>query len=352
METVGACLRARSAVDVTRRTAACVPVGAPQVATLRFADEYAREPLLDAIDLQPGERRGYWKHYAPQKWYEQAKIRGKLNNCCGVLLLDTGVEVSILDTTFAREIGCVIDTDVTQNCVGIRVETYYAVGRTRVKITLAGNLVYFMDLWVGDMVDQHAILGMNMVPAGVRIDTADGTACLPDEVRIQLIGRRPLYGAKMHPISVASPLRIDQGRSRDIPLRPDRAAPLLGDARESQRARAAHSAHQHRPCRSRTSRPRKSHGLPKPRHQKPPPSAEESSPKETTTPRVNGAILAESGSHATKGKLTKAHAPATTTAPSTKSTRRTRASKRTEVRLSGPCVAATPSETDTLQEER
>ncbi|GMF31034.1 unnamed protein product [Phytophthora fragariaefolia] len=85
-----------------------------------------------------GSRR---HHYAPQKWIKQAKIHGKLNNRRGVLLLDTGAEVSILDTTFAREIGCLIDTDVTQNCVGIRDETYYTVGRTRVKITLAGNLV-------------------------------------------------------------------------------------------------------------------------------------------------------------------------------------------------------------------
>ncbi|GMG14712.1 unnamed protein product [Phytophthora fragariaefolia] len=89
-----------------------------------------------------------------------------------------------------------------------------------------------MDLWVGDLVGQHAILGMNfMVPTGVRIDTANGTACLPDEVRIQLIGRRPLYGAKMHPIGVASPLKIDPGQAQDVPLRPDRAAPLLGVTR-------------------------------------------------------------------------------------------------------------------------
>ncbi|GMF29444.1 unnamed protein product [Phytophthora fragariaefolia] len=53
------------------------------------------------------------------------------------------------------------------------------------------------------------------------------------------------------------------------------------------------------------------------------PSAEESSPKETTTPRVNGATLAENGSHATK------------------------ASKRTEVRLPGPYVEPAPSESDT-----
>ncbi|GMF15042.1 unnamed protein product [Phytophthora fragariaefolia] len=172
--------------------------GAPQFTTLRYANEYAREPLLEAIELQPGERRGYWKHYAPHKWYKQAKIHGKLNNRRGVLLLDTGAEVSILDTTFAREIGCLTDTNVTQESA------------------------------LRHLVGQHAILGMNfMVPAGVRIYTAKWTACLPDEVRIQLIGRRPLYGAKMHPIGVASPLRVDPGQARDVPLRPDRAAPLL-----------------------------------------------------------------------------------------------------------------------------
>ncbi|GMF43219.1 unnamed protein product [Phytophthora fragariaefolia] len=45
-------------------------------------------------------------------------------------------------------------------------------------------------------------------------------------------------------------------------------------------------------------------------------AAEESSPKEATAPRVNGATSVESGPHATKGKPAKAHAPATTTAPS------------------------------------
>ncbi|GMF61318.1 unnamed protein product [Phytophthora fragariaefolia] len=49
-------------------------------------------------------------------------------------------------------------------------------------------------------------------------------------------------------------------------------------------------------------------------------AAEEPSPKEATTPRVNGATSVKSGPHATKGKPAKAHAPATTTAPSAKST--------------------------------
>ncbi|EGZ23216.1 Eukaryotic/viral aspartic protease, active site [Phytophthora sojae] len=163
--------------DSERESRDTIAKRAPRISAVRRTtdDEFAREPPLDEIDLQPGERRGYWKHYAPHKWYKQAKIHGKLNNRRAVLLLDTGAEVSILDTM-------------------------------RVKITLAGNLVYYMHLWVGDLVGQHAILGMNfMVPAGVRIDTADGTACLPDEVHIQMIGRRPLYGARTHPVNVKTP---------------------------------------------------------------------------------------------------------------------------------------------------
>ncbi|GMF31225.1 unnamed protein product [Phytophthora fragariaefolia] len=72
-------------------------------------------------------------------------------------------------------------------------------------------------------------------------------------------------------------------------------------------------------------------------------SAEESSPKETTTLRMNGATSAESGPHATKGKPAKAHDPATTTAPSAKSTKRTRANKRKEVRLPGPFRGGSPA---------
>ncbi|OWZ09002.1 Eukaryotic/viral aspartic protease [Phytophthora megakarya] len=197
--------------------------GAPRVSAIRSTDEYARQTPLGSIDLQPGERRGFWKYYAPGKWYKQAKIHGKLNNREAVMPLDTGAEVFILDTTFAREVGCQIDTSVTQECVGIRDETYFTVGKTRVKVTLAGNMVYYMDLWVGDLVGQNAIFGMNfMVPAGVRIDTADGTSCLPDEVRIQMIGRRPLYGSRMRPVTIPSLIRVAAGQTYDVPLRPEK----------------------------------------------------------------------------------------------------------------------------------
>jgi hypothetical protein len=185
----------------------------PYVLSVRSqADEYARTPPAEVVNLDSGERRGYWKYYAPDKWHRQAKIHGKLNNRRAILLLDSGAEVSILDTTFAREVGCRIDTSVMQECVGIRNETYQTVGRTRVKVTLAGNLVYFLDLWVGDLSGQQAILGMNfMVPAGVRIDSADGTACLPDEDRISLIGRKQLYGAKHRPVYPKTEIVIEAG---------------------------------------------------------------------------------------------------------------------------------------------
>ena len=60
-------------------------------------------------------------------------------------------------------------------------------GRTRIKITLNESLVYYFKAWVGDQVGQDAILGMDfMVPAGIRLDLADGTLCLPDIVNILL----------------------------------------------------------------------------------------------------------------------------------------------------------------------
>ncbi|OWY94247.1 Eukaryotic/viral aspartic protease [Phytophthora megakarya] len=45
--------------------------------------------------------------------------------------------------------------------------------------------------WFRDLTGQQAILGMDfMVPAGIRLDLAHGSISLPDEVQIQLSGRR------------------------------------------------------------------------------------------------------------------------------------------------------------------
>ena len=162
------------------------------------------------------------EYHTPNKWFKQAKVVGKINNEKATLLLDSGAEISILDTTFARKVGCVIDENQKQECVGIGENTYMTEGRTKIKITLNGSLVYYFDVWVGDQVGQEAILGMDfMVPAGVRLDLADGTLVLPDEVRIHLAGRRPLYGAFMHPIVVPEQhVVLPAGGSAEIRIGP------------------------------------------------------------------------------------------------------------------------------------
>ena len=76
-------------------------------------------------------------------------------------------------------------------------------GRTKIKITLNEALVYYFDAWVGDQVGRDAILGMDsMVPAGIRLNLADGNFCLLVEVRILLTGRRPSYRETMQAITV------------------------------------------------------------------------------------------------------------------------------------------------------
>uniref|UniRef100_A0AAV1T0U1 Peptidase A2 domain-containing protein n=1 Tax=Peronospora matthiolae TaxID=2874970 RepID=A0AAV1T0U1_9STRA len=168
--------------------------------------------------LFPRESRSYWNNHTPNKWFRQAKANVKINNEKAKLLFDSGAEVSIIDTTFARKVGCVIDESQKQECVGIGENVYMAEGRTKVKITLNGSLVYYFDVWVGNQVGKEAILGMDfMIPAGIRLDLADGTVCLPDEVRIQMDGTRSPYGAKIQRIAADEKyLAIPVGDSGEI----------------------------------------------------------------------------------------------------------------------------------------
>ncbi|OWY91474.1 LOW QUALITY PROTEIN: hypothetical protein PHMEG_00039936 [Phytophthora megakarya] len=169
------------------------------------------------MDLLPGEFRGYWKHNSPGKRFRQAKITGKIHKEKAILRLDTGAEVSIVDTAFARQVGCYIDSSQIQDCVRIGDNVYQTERRTRIKVTLAGSQVYFFDIWVGDLTGQQAILGMDfMVPAGIRLDLAHGSISLPDEVQIQLSGRRQLDKAKI--VNVGQYLRIQAEETVELPL--------------------------------------------------------------------------------------------------------------------------------------
>ena len=172
------------------------------------------------LELLPGESRGYWKHHAPGKWFKQAKAYGKVNNMRANLLFDSGAEISILDIAFARKAGCQIDKSEIQECIGIGEAVYATEGKTKVKLTLNGVLVYIFDVWVGSMAGQDAILGMDfMVPAGIRLDMAEGTLCLPDEVRIQLAGRKTLYSGSMSEVKLGQYVNLPATKYVEVPLK-------------------------------------------------------------------------------------------------------------------------------------
>ena len=145
---------------------------------------------------------------------------GEMNNNRANLSFNTGAEISILDVVFARKVGCRIEESERRECIGIGESIYSTEGRTRTKVTLNGNLVYVFKVWVGLMVGQDAILGMDfIVPAVIRLDLADETLCLPNEVRIQLSGQRSVYDNRVSDVKLGLYARILAGGCVEIPLK-------------------------------------------------------------------------------------------------------------------------------------
>ena len=135
-------------------------------------------------------------------------------------MFDTGAKISILDVTFAPKLVCQISESELQECIGIAESVYITEGRTRIKATLNGNLVYVFKAWVCPMVGQDAILGIYfLVPAGIRLDLADGTLCSPDEVRIQISGRWTFYYNQVSDVNLGQYARILPGGCVEIPLK-------------------------------------------------------------------------------------------------------------------------------------
>ena len=83
-------------------------------------NDNARSPVRIDLDLAPGESRGLRKYHTLGKWFKKAKAAGKINNEKATMLFDSGAEMLILDTNFARKVVCVIDESQTQECVEIR----------------------------------------------------------------------------------------------------------------------------------------------------------------------------------------------------------------------------------------
>ncbi|OWZ10885.1 hypothetical protein PHMEG_00016176, partial [Phytophthora megakarya] len=177
------------------------------ISSLRQVDEYASAEVIMSVDLQPGEFRGYCRQQEPDLWLKPtdhevtpeiqrpSKISEYRRSTTGRVswLLETSfaremiAHVSIVDTTFARKVWCYIDSSQIQDCV-------------RIDDNITGIFLRYLG---GDLTGQQAILGMDfMVPAGIRLDLAHGSINLPDEVRIQLSGRRQLYSDKAKIVNV------------------------------------------------------------------------------------------------------------------------------------------------------
>lgn len=99
-------------------------------------------------------------------------------------------------------------------------ETFYTTeGRTRVKITLNGVLVYFFDVWIGLLVGQDAILDMDfMITTGIRLDMGDETICLPDEVRIQFAGWKTLYSGRISEVKLGQYINLPTAKYSEVLL--------------------------------------------------------------------------------------------------------------------------------------
>ena len=77
--------------------------------------------------------------------------------------------------------------------------------------------MYDIKAWVGPIVGQGSILGMNfMVPAGIRLDLTNGTLCLADEVRIRFSGRGAVYYKLVLHVKVGQYACILAGRWVDL----------------------------------------------------------------------------------------------------------------------------------------
>ncbi|GMF31897.1 unnamed protein product [Phytophthora fragariaefolia] len=152
------------------------------------------------------------------KKFRQAKATGKINNEKATLLFDSGTEVSILDAAFARKVGIYLNNSQELECKGVGKSPCMAKGRTRVKLTLAGSLVYYFDVRVGPPTGgPDLILGKNfMVPAGVRLDLADGSLSLLDEITIQLAGGRPRYGEKVSQVKLDDHCNLEAGGTFEV----------------------------------------------------------------------------------------------------------------------------------------
>ncbi|OWY91820.1 hypothetical protein PHMEG_00039442, partial [Phytophthora megakarya] len=136
-----------------------------KIASLPHIGEFSRFNAEISKEESPGDIGNFMhRENGSDKLISRVGSIKKERSCAYILALSYP---SWIPPLLVRKMGCNFDTSQRQECVGIGDNVYTTEGRTRIKITLAGYLVYFFHIWIGDLSGQNAILGMDsMVPVG------------------------------------------------------------------------------------------------------------------------------------------------------------------------------------------
>lgn len=145
------------------------------------------------VKLLPGEKHGWWSSNLPDKRFRsRALVGGAVNDSPATILMDTGANISIINSQLAKRI--VRDEDIrTDKILNIQ-GLSHKVGtsqRAEVKVTLGWKVAYLFEVWISDRTGGYdAILGTDfMMCAGIVLDMNRGRMRLPDEVVIPLTHR-------------------------------------------------------------------------------------------------------------------------------------------------------------------
>ena len=149
-----------------------------------------------SFSLQPGERRGWWSGTQESSGRAGiALVHGAVCDYRTRILLDSGASTSILSLKLASELGLKLSFEDKLKVKGLGDVVSHITAKTKVKVTLGMSVVYYMDIWCGNIGEgTDCLLGMDfMTAAGVRLSAHEGTVRLPNEESVPLLasGQRP-----------------------------------------------------------------------------------------------------------------------------------------------------------------
>ena len=148
------------------------------------------------INLNSDERRGWWREHQPAH-HEMAQVfvQGAVNDVELPLMLDTGANISIIHTNMVKLLD--ISVRIFQEDVqffGVSEAPLAAYGKAALKVRLGPNVVYEVEMWVGDFeASTLIILGTDfMMKAGIRVDLMSKTCAMPSEQPIPMLTQAEL----------------------------------------------------------------------------------------------------------------------------------------------------------------